>query len=147
MESFNLLSFQALNASPPQSPSVTLTAAGRDLAVKEEVFAGEVLEQVGVLPVASGSLISNLFSGLLAASSHARDCSSWEPAACSCSCSAAVLCPTHQSLLASCPAGTSLTLDKFVLLTARLSGRGGSVSVEKVMRLGLCTIETHTFLF
>ena len=59
METFNLLSFEALNASPPQSPSVTLTAAGRDLAVKEEVFAGTVLEQVGVLRVdLVGSLIS-----------------------------------------------------------------------------------------
>ena len=48
--------------------------------------------------------------------------------------------PTYQALLASAPAGTCLSMEKFLLLTARLSGSGGSVSVEKVMRLGLCTI-------
>ena len=59
MESFNLLKVQALNASSLNPSSVSLTAAGRDLAVKEEVFAGTVLEQVGVLRAdLVGSLIS-----------------------------------------------------------------------------------------
>ena len=62
--------------------------------------------------------------------------------------------PSYQALLASVPAGsrpgTCLSMEKFLQLTARLTGCGGSppkdVSVEKVMRLGLCTILTHTFL-
>ena len=48
MESFNLLKVQALNSSLNPS-SVSLTAAGRDLVVKEEFFAGSVVEQVSVL--------------------------------------------------------------------------------------------------
>ena len=58
--------------------------------------------------------------------------------------------PTYQALLASAPAGSCLSMEKFLLLIARLTGSGGSppkdVSVEKVMRLGLCTVLTHTFL-
>ena len=49
MESFNLLKVQALNSSSLNPSSVSLTAAGRDLVVKEEFFAGSVVEQVRVL--------------------------------------------------------------------------------------------------
>ena len=49
METFNLLKIEALNASSLNPSSVSLTAAGRDLVVKEEVFAGTVVKQVSVL--------------------------------------------------------------------------------------------------
>ena len=61
--------------------------------------------------------------------------------------------PSYQALLASMSAGASPdtcpSLEKFLQLSARLAGCGGSppkeVTVEKVMRLRLCTSLTHTF--
>ena len=63
---------------PVSRGAVSLTAAGLDLAVKEEVFAGSAVEQVCFL-FADLNLIFSFYSGFLTATQYARDCASWQP--------------------------------------------------------------------
>ena len=57
---------------PLSHGSVSLTAAGLDFAVKEEIFAGSVVEQVSVL-FADLNLIFSFYSGFLTATQYAWD--------------------------------------------------------------------------
>ena len=142
---------------PQRHGSVSLTAAGLDYAVKEEMFAGSVLEQVSVLcadlnlilSFTQGFSLPPSMPGIVPLGNQAASTPSYAPAL-----GFAGLrsrCPSYKALLAAIAAGArphtcptvAFCVEKFLQLSARLVGCGDSppkeVAEEQVMSLVLCT--------